>query len=123
MVVQVLTECVSELQQLRDSPWYGSSPWTWDWNGEIAQNSANVDSAWSETENRSGILRNSINRQNTYGLISKLNYDVNDELEVQVGIDWRTVGIEHAREVRDLLGGDYYVDYADDFALMVRKLV
>ncbi|BCV08230.1 MAG: hypothetical protein CM15mL4_3000 [uncultured marine virus] len=27
----------------------------------------------------------------------------------------RTAGIEHAREVRDLLGGDYYVDYADDF--------
>ena len=98
-------------------PWYASSPWTWDWNDEIAQNSANVDSAWSETENRStGILRNSINRQNTYGLISKLNYDVNDELEVQVGIDWRTAGIEHAREVRDLLGGDYYVDYADDNA-------
>ena len=60
------------------------------------------------------ILRNSINRQNTYGLISKLNYNVNDELEVQVGIDWRTAGIEH-REVRDLLGGDYYVDYFDDF--------
>ena len=97
--------------------WWASSPWTWDWNGEIAENSANVDSAWSETENRStGILRNSINRQNTYGLISKLNYDVSDELEVQVGIDWRTAGIEHAREVRDLLGGDYYVDYADDNA-------
>jgi len=94
--------------------WYASSPWTWDWNGEIAENSANVDSAWSDTENRStGILRNSINRQNTYGLISKLNYDVNDDLEVQVGIDWRTAGIEHAREVRDLLGGDYYVDFAD----------
>ena len=97
--------------------WWASSPWTWDWNGEIAENSANVDSAWSETENRStGILRNSINRQNTYGLISKLNYDVSDELEVQVGIDWRTAGIEHAREVRDLLGGDYYVNYADDNA-------
>ena len=49
-------------------------------------------------------------------MISKLNYDVNDDLEVQVGIDWRTAGIEHAREVRDLLGGDYYVDYADDNA-------
>ena len=97
--------------------WYASSPWTWDWNGEIAENSANVDSAWSDVENRStGILRNSINRQNTYGLISKLNYDVNDDLEVQVGVDWRTAGIEHAREVRDLLGGDYYVDYADDNA-------
>ena len=103
--------------QGEDNRWYASSPWTWDWNGEIAENSANVDSAWSETENRStGILRNSINRQNTYGLISKLNYDVNDDLEVQVGIDWRTAGIEHAREVRDLLGGDYYVDFADDFA-------
>ena len=89
----------------------------WDWNAEIAQNSANVDSAFSDVENRStGILRNSINRQNTYGLISKLNYDVSDELEVQIGIDWRTAGIEHAREVRDLLGGDYYVDYADDNA-------
>ena len=66
-----------------------------------------------DTENRStGILRNSINRQNTIGLISKLNYDVSEELEVQVGIDWRTTGIEHVREVRDLLGGDYYVDYA-----------
>jgi len=99
----------------QDQSWYKSSPWTWDWNGEIAENSANVDSAWSDTENRStGILRNSINRQNTYGLISKLNVDVNDNLEVQVGIDWRTAGIEHAREVRDLLGGDYFVDYADD---------
>ncbi len=106
---------VSRAPAVEGSPWYASSPWTWDWNAEIEQNSANVDSAWSETENRStGILRNSINRQNTYGLISKLNYDVNDDLEVQVGIDWRTAGIEHAREVRDLLGGDYYVNFADD---------
>ena len=83
---------------------------------EIIQNSSNVDSKFlSDTENRStGILRNSINRQNTYGLISKLNYDVSDELEVQVGIDWRRFGIEHVREVRDLLGGDYYVDFIDD---------
>jgi hypothetical protein len=108
---------VSRKPAVEGEPWYASSPWMWDWDSEIEQNSANVDSAWSETENRStGILRNSINRQNTYGLISKLNYDVSDELEVQVGIDWRTAGIEHAREVRDLLGGDYYVDYADDNA-------
>ena len=95
--------------------WYASSPWTWDWNGAIAANSNNVDENFSTTENRSrGILRNSINRQDTYGLISKLNYVVNPELELQFGLDWRTAGIEHAREVRDLLGGDYYVDYADD---------
>ena len=62
----------------------------WDWNNEISENSSNVDTEFHDTENRSGILRNSINRQNTYGLISKLNYDVNDEVEVQVGLDWRT---------------------------------
>jgi iron complex outermembrane recepter protein len=108
---------VSRKPAVEGEPWYASSPWMWDWNAEIAQNSANVDSAFSDVENRStGILRNSINRQNTYGLISKLNYDVSDALEIQVGIDWRTAGIEHAREVRDLLGGDYYVDYADDNA-------
>ena len=108
---------VSRIPAVEGNAWYASSPWMWDWNAEIEQNSANVDSAWSDTENRStGILRNSINRQNTYGLISKLNYDVSDELEVQIGLDWRTAGIEHAREVRDLLGGDYYVDFADDNA-------
>ena len=108
---------VSRIPAVEGEKWYKSSPWTWDWNAEIAQNSDNVDTNWNETENRStGILRNSINRQDTYGLISKLNYVVNDELELQFGIDWRTAGIEHAREVRDLLGGDYYVDYADDNA-------
>ena len=108
---------VSRVPAVEGNAWYASSPWTWDWNAEIAQNSANVDSAFSDTENKStGILRNSINRQDTYGLISKLSYDVSEDLEVQAGIDWRTAGIEHAREVRDLLGGDYYVDYADDNA-------
>ena len=97
--------------------WYRSSPWGWDWDAAIATNSDRVDTDFHATENRSkGILRNSINHQDTYGLISKLNYEVSDELELQVGLDWRTAGIEHAREVRDLLGGDYYVDYADDNA-------
>ena len=106
---------VSRMPAVEGERWYASSPWTWDWNAEIAQNSDNIDDNFSTSENRStGILRNSINRQDTYGLISKLNYVVNPELELQFGLDWRTAGIEHAREVRDLLGGDYYVDYADD---------
>ena len=95
--------------------WWASSPWTWDWNAEIAENQSNVDTDWHATENRStGILRNSINRQNTYGAISLLNYAMNDALELQFGVDWRTAGIEHAREVRDLLGGDYFINMADD---------
>ena len=107
--------------------YYGRSPWTRDWNTLISYNSGDQDTVYvdktalvrthGEGNNQSvGILRNSINRQNTYGVISKLNYDVSDDLEVQVGLDWRTAGIEHAREVRDLMGGDYYMDYADDNA-------
>jgi len=105
--------------------YYGRGPWTRDWNTLVAYNSGTADTVYvdksalvrthGEGNNQSvGILRNSINRQNTLGLISKLNYDFSDELKLQVGIDWRSAGIEHAREVRDLLGGDYYVDYADD---------
>lgn len=90
--------------------WYASAPWKWDWDAAIAANSNNKDSKYSTTENRSkGILRNSINRQSTIGVISKLNFDISDDLRTQVGVDWRTAGIEHAREVRDLLGGDYFV--------------
>ncbi|MBC8436738.1 TonB-dependent receptor plug domain-containing protein [bacterium] len=104
--------------------YYGRGPWTRDWNTLIDYNSGDQDTVYvdksalvrthGEGNNQSvGILRNSINRQDTYGLISKLNYDVSNDLKIQLGIDWRTASIEHAREVRDLMGGDYYMDYAD----------
>ena len=105
--------------------YYGRGPWTRDWNTLVDYNSGDADTVYvdksalvrthGEGNNQSvGILRNSINRQSTIGLISKLNYDLSDALKLQFGLDWRTAGIEHAREVRDLLGGDYYVDFADD---------
>ena len=82
---------VKRFPAIEGNSWWASSPWTWDWNGEIAEKSANIDSAWSDSENRStGILRNSINRQNTYGLISKLNYDVSEDLELQVHLKHRS---------------------------------
>ena len=101
--------------------YYGPSPWTRDWNEQIAINSSTGTKYWWQGSSKSkksgesiGILRNSINRQGTLGLISKLNYDMNDALRLQFGIDWRTAGIEHAREVRDLLGGNFFINYADD---------
>ena len=100
--------------------YYGNSPWTRDWNETISINSNSETSYYFQKSTRSkqagesiGILRNSINRQHTWGAISKLNVDVNDALKVQLGVDWRTAGIEHAREVRDLLGGQFYINYAD----------
>ena len=89
---------------------YVNNPWVYDWNAEIAENSNNIDSAYSTTLNRStGILRNSCNNQWTIGVISKFNYDFSDNLKFIAGIDWRTAEINHFREVRDLLGGDYFV--------------
>lgn len=80
-----------------------------DWNAEIAQNSNNIDSTISTSLNRStGILRNSRNNQWTVGLLSKLFWEVNDDFNLMAGIDARTAEITHYREVRDLLGGDYF---------------
>jgi len=101
--------------------YYGSGPWTRDWNTLVDYNSGSADTVYVDKKaiarapgQSVGILRNSINRQSTIGLISKLNYDLSDAIKLQFGLDWRTAGIEHAREVRDLMGGDFYVDYADD---------
>lgn len=102
---------------------FGSLVWdyskpsrTIDFDGTIARNSTNIDSAYSLTENASrGILRNSVNTQWTIGAISKANYKFSNTFKGMVGVDWRTAEIEHFREVRDLLGGDYYVSTSSDF--------
>ncbi len=78
-----------------------------DWNAEIAQNSANLDSTGRAES--TGILRNSRNNQYTIGLISKVTYEASENWKSSFGLDWRTAEIEHFREVRDLLGGDYYL--------------
>ncbi len=102
----------------------GSSGWIWDYSGPSRVADFNSTIAMNRgTEDRKGnpktageslaILRNSINRQSTIGVISKMNYDMSEAIKLQVGLDWRTAGIEHAREVRDLLGGDYFINYND----------
>ncbi|MBD3275841.1 MAG: TonB-dependent receptor plug domain-containing protein [Candidatus Marinimicrobia bacterium] len=81
--------------------WFNSSPWTWNWDRVIAIND-------TSSTGSVGILRNSRNNQWTIGAISKANYRINDNLKFTGGIDWRTAEIEHYRELRDLLGGDYF---------------
>ncbi|MCP9291030.1 TonB-dependent receptor [Gracilimonas sediminicola] len=83
-----------------------------DWNATIADNLANLDGSGDAVAN--GIIRNSRNNQWTIGDILKLTYQASDELELQAGLDWRTAEIEHYREVRDLLGGRYYIDNSND---------
>ena len=104
---------VSRKPAVEGNNWWASAPWTWDWDAEILQNSTNLDSDGSAQS--TGILRNSNNRQSTIGIISKLNYDVNNSLKTQLGIDYRSAEIYHVKTVRDLLGGEYYVNTDSDF--------
>ena len=90
---------------------YGSMRWDYtygqrfaDWDATIARNGGNDDGG------SFGILRNSVNNQNTWGAITRLQKEFDNDLVANFGIDWRTATIEHYREVRDLLGGQFYND-------------
>jgi len=94
---------------------YGSMNWDYsgpsrivDWNSTIAEND-------TLSTGSAGILRNSCNTQWTIGAISKAYYTINDNFKTSAGIDLRTAEIDHFREVRDLLGGDYFFFDGNDF--------
>lgn len=78
-----------------------------DYDATIARNAANGTSR--------GILRNSQNVQWTVGAISKFKHELNENVTLEAGVDWRTAEIEHYYSVRDLLGGTSYVRSDNDF--------
>jgi outer membrane cobalamin receptor len=103
--------------------YYGPSPWGYDWNETIAMNSGPAGTyyvdrrPYNKVDDQSiGILRNSVNNQWTVGALVKAYWKQSEEMTYSFGLDWRTAEIEHYREVRDLLGGKFYVDYSNDFA-------
>ena len=61
-----------------------------------------------------GVLRGSRNNQYTYGLMSKLDWDLNDTTLLTFGLDVRTAEVEHYRQVFDLLGGDAFWNSSND---------
>jgi iron complex outermembrane receptor protein len=88
----------------------------WDYNSEPTRI---ID--WTATINRNiaadtsaGILRNSVNNQWTIGAVAKANYQFTENAKGIFGVDWRKAEILHFREVRDLLGGQYFYDDAND---------
>jgi hypothetical protein len=95
--------------------WYKSAPWQWDWDATIERN-RNSD------QGATGVLRNSRNNQWTIGALAKATYKVNENLTTNFGVDWRKAEIEHFREIRDLLGGEYYyADHSDFWTPYDRK--
>ncbi len=93
------------------------------WNYNVGITSPSRFVAWDATIARNdtsstgslGILRNSRNDQWTIGVISKAYYRVSENFKTSFGVDWRTAEIDHYREVRDLLGGDYFLYTGNDF--------
>ena len=105
-----------------EPPMTAFGQYDWDAMGNI--NANNVDTAFvrqndlysvshgdTTFQSRSEhIIRNSNNNHQWYGLLSTLTYNFNDMFKLTTGIDMRHYKGEHYREVRDLLGGSYWLD-------------
>lgn len=56
------------------------------------------------------IIRSSVNNHNWYGLLSNLNYKINENLDFNFGLDGRTYRGDHFRQIVDYLGKTGYND-------------
>lgn len=78
-----------------------------DFDRIVAENIANG------AKGSSAILRSSRNDHSWYGLLSNIQYKLNDNFDFTAGIDLRYYQGRHYREVRDLLGGNFVFDKKD----------
>ncbi len=79
-------------------------------NGQYSVSVKDGDTTYKYMHRSIHIIRNSVNNHQWYGLLSTLTYNFNDMLTLTAGIDTRYYKGTHYREVRDLLGGDYWSD-------------
>ena len=83
------------------------------WTTNTAAPSAS-DKVYSATLHRSKSIRvNSVNNHNWFGLLSTLFKKLSDQFSLTLGIDGRMYTGIHYQEVRNLLGGDYWLDNKD----------
>jgi len=80
-----------------------------------AVNTDNIDSAYSTSMNRSvSALRQSHNNHFWTGLISTFKHQFNKEVTINVGFDGRYYLGQHYRTLRNLIGGDYFLETHDE---------
>jgi iron complex outermembrane recepter protein len=95
---------------------YGSgrlgSNWIYNDAGEI-----DFDAVWARndasTNGSTTILRNSVNNHFWTGLLSTFKTNLSDSWDLSFGIDGRYYLGQHYREIRSLLGGDYWLNTKD----------
>lgn len=84
----------------------GPSPFI-DYNSTIAENQAKSASE--------GILNNSVRDQLSAGAISRLNFQFSEQFNSSLGLDLSSSSIRRYQEVRDLLGGNYFIFSGNEF--------
>ncbi len=82
-----------------------------DFQKKYDNHQVNIDDRWSLTETRAlTALGNNVNNHNWYGYLGTFDIQATRNLYIQAGLDIRFYTGEHYSEVRNLLGGDYYVE-------------
>jgi len=114
---------------LGNNPYKYDPPYTtygqYDWDKLSDYNAANVDTSYAQqtgsfsvkdgdtiydVSNSAHIIRNSVNNHVWWGFLSSFKYNFTDKLLLTAGIDARFYVGEHYREVKNLVGGDYWYD-------------
>ncbi len=89
--------------------------------GQVAPN---IDANYSTTELKSNqVLTASVNNHFWVGYLGQVNYKMSEEWSFSGGLDYRSYKGTHYREIKDLLGGDYYVNPSDQNATSTMKRV
>lgn len=83
-----------------------------DFDAVWERNASNIDPT-TGLKRSVTILRNSVNNHFWTGLLSTFKTSLSDVTTLTFGIDGRYYRGEHYREVRNLLGGDYYLNTRD----------
>lgn len=70
----------------------------------------------------SDIIRNSVNNHYWYGLLSTFTWELNSEWTISGGLDLRTYRGQHYGEIRDMLGGQYFLNNSNQNRYLFEKL-
>jgi iron complex outermembrane recepter protein len=90
----------------------------------FGQVTPNIDANYSLTELKSNqVLTASVNNHFWVGYLGQVNYKMSEEWSFSGGLDYRSYKGTHYREIKDLLGGDYYVNPSDQNATSTMKRV
>lgn len=93
------------------------------WKTLFGTTYSTADPAYDPVKLKSSqILSASVNNHFWLGGLSQFDYEVNDKWQIAGGVDYRWYQGEHYVVIRDLLGGDYFINASDNNAATPMKV-